>query len=217
MRSPACQTTERMDIQSPMKRFFDIAMSLAGLILLLIPFLIMATMIKLSFKESVLFKQPRPGKCGRLFYLYKFRTMNEKKDKDGNLLPDEIRLTGLGKTLRKWSLDEWPELLNVLKGDMSLVGPRPLLSKYLVRYTADQRRRHEVRPGITGWAQVNGRNAITWEDKFKYDVWYVDHWNLLLDFKIIIMTIGKVLRGEGINQPGYATAEEFMGSPPEDR
>jgi lipopolysaccharide/colanic/teichoic acid biosynthesis glycosyltransferase len=138
--------------------------------------------------------------------------MNEKNDENGNLLPDEKRLTGLGKTLRKWSLDELPELLNVLKGDMSLVGPRPLLRKYLGRYSADQDRRHEVKPGITGWAQVNGRNAITWEDKFKYDVWYVDNWSLRLDIRIILMTIIKVIKGEGISQPGYATMEEFKGN-----
>jgi lipopolysaccharide/colanic/teichoic acid biosynthesis glycosyltransferase len=138
--------------------------------------------------------------------------MTEGRDPQGNLLPDEVRLTALGRFLRASSLDELPELLNVLKGEMSLVGPRPLLVQYLERYSAEQSRRHDVLPGITGWAQVNGRNAITWEDKFKLDVWYVDHWSLLLDIQILVQTLVKVIKREGISQPGHATAEEFMGS-----
>jgi len=161
--------------------------------------------------KPVFFPQERPGLRGKPFIIYKFRTMNNKKDKNGILLPDEIRMTHFGNLLRKTSLDELPELLNVLKGDMSLVGPRPLLMQYLGRYTPEQARRHEVKPGITGWAQVNGRNAISWEDKFKLDVWYVDNQSFWLDLKIILTTIWKVLKREGINQDGEATMEEFMG------
>jgi len=160
----------------------------------------------------MLFRQRRPGLNGRLFTILKFRTMSDDVDASGRPLPDEYRLTGLGRLLRATSLDEIPELLNVLRGDMSLVGPRPLLVEYLARYTPEQARRHEVKPGITGWAQVNGRNALTWEEKFKLDVWYVDNWSLWLDLKILAMTLWKTLLGEGINQPGQATAEEFLGS-----
>ena len=142
----------------------------------------------------------------------KFRTMSERRNNDGKLLADDLRLTGFGRILRKWSLDELPELWNVIKGDMSLVGPRPLLIEYLYRYAPEQARRHEVKPGITGWAQVNGRNAITWDDKFRLDVWYVDNRSFLLDLKIIALTISKILTKEGIDQPGQATMEEFMGS-----
>jgi len=144
--------------------------------------------------------------------MYKFRTMTEERDAEGRLLPDEKRLTPFGAWLRSWSLDELPELFNVLKGDMSLVGPRPLLMEYLDRYTPEQFRRHEVKPGITGWAQINGRNALTWEEKFKLDVWYVDNWNVLLDLKILFMTLVKVLRREGISAEGHATMPEFKGS-----
>ena len=146
------------------------------------------------------------------FIPYKFRTMSEEYDQAGRLLPDGLRISTFGRFLRKLSLDELPELFNVLKGDMSLVGPRPLLMEYLDRYTREQARRHEVKPGITGWAQVNGRNAITWEEKFKFDIWYVDNCNLWLDLKILFMTAVKVLKGEGISQPGRATMEEFKGS-----
>jgi sugar transferase EpsL len=146
------------------------------------------------------------------FVIYKFRTMTNKRDEQGDLLPDEARLTSLGRFLRNTSLDELPELFNVLRGEMSLVGPRPLLIQYLDRYSPEQARRHEVKPGITGWAQVNGRNTITWEQKFEYDVWYVDNVSLALDLKIIGMTIWKILKREGINQPGRATAQEFMGT-----
>jgi len=171
----------------------------------------LATLVALLLGTPVLFRQQRPGLGGRPFWLLKFRTMTEARDARGNLLPDAARLTAFGRFLRATSLDELPELLNVLKGDMSLVGPRPLLMQYLDRYTPEQARRHEVRPGITGWAQVNGRNAITWEEKFKLDVWYVDNWSLWLDIKIIFMTVWKIFKREGISQPGQATMEEFRG------
>ena len=173
--------------------------------------IILAFMIRCKLGTPVLFRQQRPGLGGRPFWLLKFRTMTEARDARGNLLPDAARLTAFGRFLRATSLDELPELLNVLKGDMSLVGPRPLLMQYLDRYTPEQARRHEVRPGITGWAQVNGRNAITWEEKFKLDVWYVDNWSLWLDIKIIFMTVWKIFKREGISQPGQATMEEFRG------
>jgi len=144
--------------------------------------------------------------------IYKFRTMTDERDESGKLLPDSARLTGFGQFMRSSSLDEWPELLNVVKGEMSLVGPRPLLMQYLDRYSAEQKRRHDVLPGITGWAQVNGRNALNWQDKFRLDVWYVDHWSFWLDIRILLMTIGKVFQREGITQAGHATAEEFLGN-----
>jgi len=169
-------------------------------------------MVGLQMGFPVLFRQPRPGQWGQSFTLLKFRTMRESCDSRGSLLPDADRLTRLGRLLRSTSLDELPELLNVLRGDMSLVGPRPLLMQYLVHYTSEQARRHEVKPGITGWAQVNGRNALTWEGKFELDVWYVDHQSFWLDFKIMVLTIWKIMKREGINQPGQATAEEFKGS-----
>ena len=198
--------------KNKMKRSFDILLSLLGLILSL-PFLItIAILIKTNLKDSVIFKQKRAGKNNKIFYIYKFKTMKNIKDKNGNLLPDEERLTKIGRFLRRISLDELPELLNALKGDMSIVGPRPLLVEYLDRYTPEQARRHEVKPGITGWAQVNGRNAITWEDKFNHDVWYVDNASLWLDIKIMFMTVKNVLRGEDINQPGHATMEKFKGN-----
>jgi len=168
--------------------------------------------IKLDSGGSIFFRQKRPGLHGKPFTLYKFRTMRDINDEDGNLLPDADRLTGFGRLLRSTSLDELPELFNVLRGEMSIVGPRPLLMQYLDRYTPEQARRHEVKPGITGWAQVNGRNAISWEDKFKLDVWYVDNQSLRLDIKIIALTIKKILKREGINQPGQATMEEFFGN-----
>jgi lipopolysaccharide/colanic/teichoic acid biosynthesis glycosyltransferase len=158
------------------------------------------------------FFQRRPGKNGRIFLLMKFKTMNDRKDANGQLLPDEQRLTRVGKFIRKTSLDELPQLINVIKGDMSLVGPRPLLVEYLPLYTPFQNRRHEVKPGITGWAQVNGRNAISWESKFERDVWYVDHVSLALDFKIIFLTIKKVFKTEGISQQGHATMPVFTGA-----
>lgn len=195
-----------------MKRCFNILISLIGMILSLPIFLIIGILIKLNLKGPLIFKQERAGKSSKPFYLYKFKTMKDIKDKNGNLLPDEERLTKIGRFLRRISLDELPELLNALKGDMSIVGPRPLLVEYLDRYTPEQARRHEVKPGITGWAQVNGRNAITWEDKFNHDVWYVDNASLWLDIKIMFMTVKNVLRGEDINQPGQATMEKFKGN-----
>ena len=160
----------------------------------------------------MLFRQTRPGLDAKPFVLYKFRTMTNKTDEKGNLLPDEERLTRFGRFLRSTSLDELPELLNVLKGDMSLVGPRPLLMEYLPLYSREQARRHEVKPGITGWAQVNGRNALTWQQKFEMDVWYVDHVSFVLDMKILLRTLFKVLKREAINQPGKATMEKFSGN-----
>jgi lipopolysaccharide/colanic/teichoic acid biosynthesis glycosyltransferase len=162
--------------------------------------------------SPAIFKQERPGFKGRVFSVYKYRTMTELKDIAGNLLPDDERLTKLGRWLRSFSLDELPELFNVLRGEMSLVGPRPLLTQYLDRYTTEQARRHDVVPGITGWAQVNGRNTLTWEDKFRFDVWYVDNWSLWLDIRILIRTMWIWITREGINQPGFPTAEEFLGS-----
>jgi lipopolysaccharide/colanic/teichoic acid biosynthesis glycosyltransferase len=171
--------------------------------------------VRLRLGAPVFFRQQRPGLHGRPFTILKFRTMRDAVDAGGSPLPDAERLTRLGKFLRSTSLDELPELLNVLGGDMSLVGPRPLLMQYLERYTPEQARRHEVRPGITGWAQVNGRNAITWERKFELDVWYVDHRSFLLDLRILARTLAGVVRREGITQPGSATAEEFRGDEPE--
>jgi len=173
--------------------------------------LMVAIAIYIRMGRPIFFCQPRPGKNGRVFNVYKFRTMTSDCDADGNLLPTEQRLIPLGQFFRKTSLDELPQLWNVLKGDMSFVGPRPLLVKYLDRYTPEQARRHEVMPGITGWAQVNGRNAISWDDKFKLDVCYVDNWSLWFDFKILFLTVLKVLKRDGINQEGYATAPEFTG------
>ncbi len=198
-----------------LKRVLDISVSLAGLVVLFPLLPAVAWGIKRHSPGPVFFRQSRPGKGGRIFTILKFRTMSEERDEDGRLFPDGQRLTGFGQWLRRRSLDELPELWNILKGDMSLVGPRPLMVQYLGRYTPEQARRHEVSPGMTGWAQVNGRNAITWEQKFKHDVWYVDNWSFCLDVKIIVLTFVYVLRGAGISQPGYATAEEFMGSPPE--
>ncbi len=169
-------------------------------------------LVRIKLGTPTLFIQRRPGLFGKPFYLYKFRTMTDERDSKGYLLPDSIRLTAVGKFLRKFSLDELPQLINVLKGDLSLVGPRPLLMEYLPLYTPEQATRHNVRPGITGWAQVNGRNEISWEEKFAFDVWYVNHRSLLLDFKILWLTVLKVIRSEGINQLGNATIEPFKGS-----
>ncbi len=200
------------DVQSFLKRIIDVTGALVGLIVLSPVLLIAAVMIRFKMGSPVLFRHQRPGLHGKPFELIKFRTMTDSRDKQGELLPDEKRLPSFGKFLRSISLDELPELICVLKGDMSIVGPRPLMMKYLPRYTAEQARRHEVKPGITGWAQVNGRNASSWERKFELDVWYVDHWNLWLDFKILAKTLIAVLTREGINQPGEATASEFMGT-----
>ena len=195
-----------------MKRLFDLALSIPAFLLLSFLMLIIAVLMRLKIGSPVLFRQVRPGKNGKPFTIYKFHTMTDERDGDGSLLPDGKRLTPFGAFLRRTSLDELPELFNVLKGEMSLVGPRPLLMQYLDLYTPAQMRRHEVKPGITGWAQINGRNAITWEDKFKLDVWYVDNQSLWLDLKIIGLTVWKILKREGINQPGQATAEEFKGA-----
>jgi sugar transferase EpsL len=200
------------NVQSFLKRIIDVTGALVGLIVLSPVLLIAAVMIRFKMGSPVLFRHQRPGLHGKPFELIKFRTMTDSRDKQGELLPDEKRLPSFGKFLRSISLDELPELICVLKGDMSIVGPRPLMMKYLPRYTAEQARRHEVKPGITGWAQVNGRNASSWERKFELDVWYVDHWNLWLDFKILAKTLIAVLTREGINQPGEATASEFMGT-----
>jgi sugar transferase EpsL len=193
------------------KRWFDIILTVPAMIVLLPVYAIIAFGVRVFIGSPVLFSQNRPGLGGSPFILYKFRTMTEKRDDKGQLLPDTIRLMALGRFLRGTSLDELPELFNVLSGDMSLVGPRPLLMQYLDRYTPEQARRHEVKPGITGWAQINGRNAIKWEEKFKLDVWYVDNRSLWLDVKIIFMTIWKIIKREGISQPGQATMEEFRG------
>ena len=194
------------------KFLFGLVVAVPSVILLTPVFVLTGFFVRVKIGSPVLFKQVRPGLHGMPFTIYKFRTMTNERDKAGKLLPDGERLTPLGRFLRKTSLDELPELFNVIKGDMSIVGPRPLLMQYLDRYTPEQARRHEVKPGITGWAQVNGRNAITWEEKFKLDVWYVDNMSLGLDMKIIAMTIWKILKREGVNQPGHATAEKFKGS-----
>jgi len=171
-----------------------------------------ALAIYVSMGRPILFRQERPGKDGKIFTIYKFRTMSDERDAKGELLPDEVRLKGVGRVIRAASLDELPQLFNVLKGDMSFVGPRPLLTEYLPLYDARQRRRHEVLPGITGWAQVNGRNAISWQQKFEYDVWYVEHQSFALDMKILWLTLLKVLKREGISQEGKATMEKFKGN-----
>jgi len=191
------------------KRLFDLWVA-SALIIILSPILVLiGFMVRVVNGSPVLFHQVRPGIGGKPFTIFKFRTMTNEYDKKGNKLPDADRLTALGRVLRNTSLDELPELLNVIIGDMSLVGPRPLLMQYLERYTAEQARRHEVKPGITGWAQINGRNSLTWPEKFDLDIWYVDNQSLWLDFKIIAQTILKIIKREGINQPGQATAEEF--------
>lgn len=195
-----------------MKMFFDLFISLLLFLLFLPVIVLLGVAVKLKLGSPIIFKQERPGLYGKPFYVYKFRTMNNAKDNFGNLLPDHLRLTSFGNFLRKFSLDELPQLINVIKGDLSLVGPRPLLMEYLPLYTKEQNKRHNVRPGITGWAQVNGRNAITWEEKFELDVWYVNNQTLFLDMKILYLTVIKVIRSEGISQQGKATIERFRGS-----
>lgn len=197
------------------KRVLDTIIA-AQLLLVLAPLLaLLSLIVRFQLGPHVYFHQLRPGRGGALFALHKFRTMSDARTAGGQLLPDAARLTRFSRVLRSTSLDELPELWNVLRGDMSLVGPRPLLKQYLNRYTPEQARRHEVRPGLTGWAQVNGRNAISWEQKFAYDVWYVDHVSLGLDLKILAMTAQKVFQRDGINQPGNATMEEFLGTAPD--
>lgn len=194
------------------KRLFDLSAAVVGFLLISPVFLIVLIGLYFANKGKPFFFQLRPGKDERLFQIIKFKTMTDGKDATGNLLPDAQRLTALGSFVRKTSLDEIPQLINVIKGDMSLIGPRPLLPQYLPLYNAVQKRRHEVRPGITGWAQVNGRNAISWEQKFEYDVWYVNHLSLALDVKILISTVKKVFVREGISAEGQATISVFKGS-----
>lgn len=202
----------KMKLQPLCKRIIDIAGSLIGLIILSPIFIIVAILVRTKLGSPIFFVQERPGKNGKIFKMIKFRTMLDSKNKNGELLSDEERLTNFGKKLRSTSLDELPELINVLKGDMSLVGPRPLLVQYLPRYSPHQARRHEVRPGITGWAQINGRNSISWEEKFNLDVEYVDNYNIIMDIKILILTILKVVKKDGITQENHATAEFFTGN-----
>lgn len=193
------------------KRMLDLLVVIPGLIVVSPLLVLIALLVWAVHGRPILFRQRRPGYRANPFTVYKFRTMTSTTDAHGELLPDSERLTPLGRFLRSFSLDELPELINVLLGEMSLVGPRPLLMRYLERYSPEQARRHEVLPGITGWTQINGRNAISWEEKFRFDVWYVDHWSLWLDIRILLTTAWKVLTREGISQPGQATAEEFMG------
>lgn len=194
------------------KRLLDIVLSGLALVILSPVLLVTAVLVRVKLGSPVIFKQPRPGKDEKIFNLYKFRTMTDARDADGNLLPDEDRLTAFGKWLRSTSLDELPELICILKGDMSIVGPRPLLVKYLPLYNEEQRQRHNVRPGLTGWAQVNGRNAISWEEKFRYDVWYVQNVGIWTDLKIVFLTVLKVFHREGISSAGSVTMGEFCGT-----
>ncbi|WP_172371609.1 sugar transferase [Sporosarcina jiandibaonis] len=194
-----------------MKRTFDFIVSLLGLIVLSPVLVMVALLIRWKIGSPVLFKQKRPGFKGKIFEIYKFRTMTNDVDENGHLLPNEMRITKFGNLIRKTSLDELPQLFNVLKGDISLVGPRPLLVDYLDIYTPEQARRHEVRPGITGWAQVNGRNAISWKEKFEHDVWYVDNQSFLLDIKILLLTVKKVFISEGINTTSDKMVKRFTG------
>jgi lipopolysaccharide/colanic/teichoic acid biosynthesis glycosyltransferase len=194
------------------KRIFDLALTIPALILMSPLLGILALVLLLSEGRPVFFRQARAGLRGKIFYIYKFRTMREASGADGLPLPDSKRISPLGKFLRATSLDELPEFIHVLLGQMSLVGPRPLMARYLERYSPEQMRRHETLPGITGWAQINGRNAVTWEERFRLDVWYVDHWSFWLDLKILALTMWKVISREGISEPGQVTMTEFMGS-----
>ena len=200
------------DLTDFIKRLFDLIISLVLAVLLMPLLALLAVLVYIDLGSPALFRQQRPGLRGKPFTFYKFRTMNNRTDENGLLLSDDGRLTGFGRCLRRTSLDELPQLFNVIRGDMSLVGPRPLLMEYLDLYTDEQMRRHAVKPGITGWAQVNGRNAITWEEKFSLDLWYVDNRSFLLDLRIILLTVVRIIRKEGINQEGMATAEKFKGS-----
>jgi len=200
-----------------LKRGFDFCVAFTVLVMAIPVMALIAILLAASIGRPVLFRQQRPGLRAQPFMLYKFRTMSERRDAQGELLGDELRLTTVGSMLRRLSLDELPQLFNVLKGDMSLVGPRPLLMEYLPLYSAEQARRHEVRPGITGWAQVNGRNAVAWEARFALDVWYVEHQSFSLDLRILWLTVLRVLRSDGINQPGAATMQKFTGGQHERR
>lgn len=195
------------------KRILDIISSLLAIIILSPLLAVTAVLVKTKLGSPVLFKQERPGKDEKIFTLMKFRTMTDERDENGELLPDEVRLTKFGKFLRSTSIDELPELFNILKGDMSVIGPRPLLVEYIPRYNEHQHRRHEVRPGLSGWAQVNGRNTVSWEDKFDMDVHYVDNYSFAMDVKILFMTVLNVLKREGISSETSATMEVFMGTP----
>lgn len=195
-----------------MKRLFDLFIACLLLFVCFPIVVIVSILVRIRLGSPILFKQQRPGLHGKPFYVYKFRTMTDERGMDGQLLSDHIRLTSFGQFLRKYSLDELPQLFNVVKGDISLVGPRPLLMEYLPLYTEEQAQRHLVRPGITGWAQVNGRNAITWEEKFQLDVWYVKNQSFWLDIKILFLTVIKVFKSEGINQEGHVTIEKFYGT-----
>ena len=195
-----------------LKRVIDVVGASTALVLLSPLLAVVALLVRVRMGTPVLFRQERPGRGGRPFVMTKFRTMTDRRGPDGELLPDAERLTALGRWLRRTSVDELPELLNVVHGEMSLVGPRPLLMEYLPRYTPEQARRHEVRPGITGWAQVNGRNAVTWDEKFALDVWYVDHRSTRLDVEILAKTVSQVFSGHGVSAPGHATMEPFRGS-----
>ncbi|OQX63463.1 MAG: hypothetical protein B6I38_05765 [Anaerolineaceae bacterium 4572_5.1] len=194
------------------KRIFDLTLTITGLILISPILLIVAVLVFVFHGYPILFRQQRPGYKGMPFFIYKFRTMTNRVNAQGGLLPDAERLTRLGRFLRSTSLDELPELFNILRGDLSLVGPRPLLMQYLPLYSPEQMRRHDTLPGITGWAQINGRNDITWSEKFRLDLWYVDHWSFWLDIKILLLTIWKVFKREGISQEGEATTTYFMGN-----
>jgi sugar transferase EpsL len=199
-------------MRSTAKRFLDILLSAVGLVVAAPILFATALVVRFRMGSPVLFRQKRPGLHGKPFILLKFRTMTDERDNEGNLLPDSRRLTRAGSTIRRFSLDELPQLWNVLRGDLSIVGPRPLLMQYLDRYTPEQARRHAVKPGITGWAQVNGRNALSWEEKFRLDIWYVDNWCVSLDFRILVRTLLMVISGKGLSQEGHATMEEFMGT-----
>ena len=194
------------------KRIFDLIITSLGLIILSPFIIVIAILVRIFLGTPIFFRQSRPGYKGNPFTVYKFRTMTEGRDAQGNLLSDDMRLTRFGRFLRASSLDELPELFNILRGEMSFIGPRPLLMEYLPLYSAEQMRRHDVRPGLTGWAQVNGRNATDWQTRFTLDVWYVDHWSFWLDIKIMFMSLWKVIQREGINQPGQATTEYFKGN-----
>jgi lipopolysaccharide/colanic/teichoic acid biosynthesis glycosyltransferase len=199
------------------KRLFDLTVTVIGLIILSPFLLILAFLVWQKHGRPIFYRQQRPGYRGKPFVIFKFRSMTDARDPAGNLLPDSERMTSLGRFMRSFSLDDLPNAINVLRGEMSLVGPRPLLMHYLGRYSPEQMRRHDVLPGITGWAQVNGRNALTWQEKFRLDIWYVDNWSFWLDIRILLMTVGKVFKREGISQKGHATAEEFNGEIEPDR
>lgn len=211
--APALSSRQR-GWQFALKKIGDRFFAAVALLLLSPLLVLIAVLVRLTLGEPVLFRQQRPGFHGRPFQIVKFRTMTDARDADGRLLPDVARLTRAGRILRSTSLDELPQLWNVLRGELSLVGPRPLLMQYLGRYTPEQARRHDALPGITGWCQVNGRNDLPWEEKFALDVWYVDHWSLALDLRILVRTVWQVISRQGVSREGHATTTEFMGTPP---